>query len=430
MYSVIITILLLVLVIIAIITHKVPTIAIGLLIPLILSVTGVIDAATAFNGLGSTTIFLIIGSEVIGDACFRIGMTDWIGKHIIRYTRRFHNDSVKLLIISMLAAGLSTFLSSSGVQVALLSLIVVMAKTLRLSKTRSLIALGYAAGIGGMWSIIGTTLMVMSKSAYEAAVPGGTFGMFEMTKVSFPVGMVCILLFCFVISRYQPDRCGGLDSAPLEEESSKMDADSPQGSRKDFLIVGITFLAFVVLVALDGKTPLPANMVTVVVLLILGATKISTVKDMVNCISWDVILFIVGITVLSNAMVSSGLSDIVGALLLDMVGDSTNSYLIIGSISFVCLVLTQLMSNAGAFSVVLPFLTVLADSLHVELKPLIVAAAISCTCGFCLPVSTPTFMMLSNEGNIRVTDWLKQGLPLVLVAFVMTTLLVPRFWPL
>ena len=95
-----------------------------------------------------------------------------------------------------------------------------------------------------------------------------------------------------------------------------------------------------------------------------------------------------------------------------------------------CLVLTQLMSNAGAFSVVLPFLTVLADSLHVELKPLIVAAAISCTCGFCLPVSTPTFMMLSNEGNIRVTDWLKQGLPLVLVAFVMTTLLVPHFWPL
>lgn len=88
------------------------------------------------------------------------------------------------------------------------------------------------------------------------------------------------------------------------------------------------------------------------------------------------------------------------------------------------------MSNSGAFSVVLPFLTVLSDSLGVDLKPLIVTAAISCTCGFCLPLATPTYMMLANEGNVRLTDWLKQGLPLAVVAFVMVTLLVPAFWPL
>ncbi len=428
MYPVIVTTLVLVFVIAAIVTHKIPTIAIGLMIPLILAVTGVIDASTAFNGLGSTTIFLIIGAEVIGDACFRTGLTDWIGRRVIRYTRKFTNESVKLLLISLLAAILSTFLSSAGVQVALLSLIIVMAKTLRLSKTRSLIALGYSATIGGMWSIIGTTLMVMSKSAIEAAVPGETFGMFEMTKASFPIGMVCILLFCFVTSRYQPDRCGSQEEpapAPAEEVST-----STTGSRRDCMIVGITFLAFVVLVALDGNTPIPANMVTVLVLLVFGAFKISTVSDIVRCISWDVILFIVGITVLSNAMVSSGLSDLVGSMLLGVVGDSTNPYLIVGSISLVCLVLTQLMSNSGAFSVVLPFLTVLSDSLGVDLKPLIVTAAISCTCGFCLPLATPTYMMLANEGNVRLTDWLKQGLPLAVVAFVMVTLLVPTFWPL
>ena len=39
-------------------------------------------------------------------------------------------------------------------------------------------------------------------------------------------------------------------------------------------------------------------------------------------------------------------------------------------------------------------------------------------------------MMLANEGNVRLTDWLKQGLPLAVVAFVMVTLLVPTFWPL
>lgn len=432
MYSVIVTSLVLVFVIAAIVTGKVPTIALGLMIPLVLSIAGVIEPSSAFTGLGSTTIFLIIGALVIGDACFRTGLTDWIGRHVIRYTSRFHNDSVKLLIIGLLAAGLSAFLSSAGVQVALLSLILVMAQTLQLSKTRSLIALGFSATIGGMWSIIGTTLMVMSKSAYEAAVPGETIGMFEMTKVSFPVGIVCILLFCFVTSRYQPDRCAERDAdhPPVPPAAGEAPGFSQSGSRRDQIIVGLTFLAFIILVALDGKTPIPANMVTVIVLLVFGACKISTVSDMVRCISWDVILFIVGITVLSNAMVSSGLSDLVGRFLLDLVGGSTNPYLIVGAVSLVCLILTQLMSNSGAFGVVLPFLTVLADSLGVALKPLIVTAAISCTCGFCLPLAAPTYLMLASEGNIRLGDWLKQGLPLAVTAFVLITLLVPNFWPL
>ena len=428
MYQVVVTSLVLVFIIAAIISRKVPIIALGLMIPLILSVTGVIDSSTAFNGLGSTTVFLIIGAQVIGDACFRKGMTDWIGRRIIRYTRRFRSDSLKLLIICLLAGSLSAFLSSAGVQVALLSLILVMARSLTLSKTRSLIALGYSATIGGMWSIIGTTLMVMSKSTYEAAVPGETIGMFEITRASLPIGLACILLYCFVTSRYQPDRCGQEDAAEREEDLAP--AKVQPGLRRDYLIIGVTFLAFIVLVALDGRTPISATMVTVLVLLVFGAFRISTVSDMVNCISWDVVLFVVGITVLSNAMVSSGLSSLVGSLLLHLVGDCRNPYLIVGAVSLVCLVLTQLMSNAGAFSVVLPFLTLLADSLSVELKPLIITAAISCTCGFCLPLAAPTYMLLTKEGNIRLTDWLAQGLPLAAAALVLTTALVPNLWPL
>lgn len=428
MYDVIVTTLVLIFVIAAIISRKFPVIAVGLLIPLILSVTGVIDAATAFQGLGSTTIFLIIGALVIGDACFRTGLTDYIGSHVIRYTRKFRNEPIKLLIIGLLAAGMSAFLSSFGVQVAFLSLIVLMAQTLRISKTRALLLLGYAASVGGMWSIIGTTLMVMSKSTYEQLVPGGTIGMFEITRVSLPIGLAVILLYCFVTSRFLPDRCG--QPAEQTDEAAGDKAALLPSCRRDRIVVAITFFAFIVLVALDGHTPIPANMVTVLVLLVFGAFRISTVSDMVSCISWDMIFFIVGITVLSNAMASSGLSDLVGSLLLTLVGDSANPYVIIAVVSVVSSVLTQLMSNSGAFGVVLPFLPVLANSLGVELKPLIVAAAISCTCGFCLPLAAPSFLMLAEEGNIRPTDFLRQGLPLAILSVVLTVILVPAVFPL
>ena len=425
MYEVIVTTLVLILVILAITTRKIPTIAVGLMIPLILSVTGVIDASTAFNGLGGKTIFLIIGALVIGDACFRTGLTDIIGSRVIRYTQRFTNEPVKLLLISLLAATMSAFLSSFGVQVALLSLIIVMARTLRVSKTRALLALGYAATVGGMWTIIGTTLTVMAKSTYESIMVGETIGMFEFTKVSLPVGLAAILTYCFITSRYQPDRCEEVPSSALG--SSK---EGRTYSRRDCLIVGITFIAFIVLVALDGNIPLPANMVTVIVLLVFGATKISTLNDVINCISWDVILFIVGITVLSDAMASSGLSEIIGSLLIKMVGNSANPYLIVGVIALVCAVLTQLMSNSGAFGIVVPFLPVIASSLGINLLPLMATAAISCTCGFCLPLAAPSYLMLADEGNIKVSDWVKQGIPVLVVSLLLTVILVPIVWPL
>ena len=431
MYDVIVTTLVLIFVIAAIISHRIPTIAVGLLIPLILSVTGVIDAATAFQGLGSTTIFLIIGALVIGDACFRTGLTDYIGSHVIRYTRRFHSEPIKLLVIGLLAAGMSTFLSSFGVQVAFLSLIVLMAQTLRVSKTRALLLLGYASSVGGMWSIIGTTLMVMSKSTYEQLVPGDTIGMFEITRISLPIGLAVILCYCFITSRFLPDRCGqSLSADQASDQSQDTGTSKYTASRRDRIVVAVTFFAFIVLVALDGHTPIPANMVTVLVLLIFGAFRISSVSDMVGCISWDMIFFIVGITVLSNAMAASGLSDLVGSLLITLVGDSANPYLIIAVISVVSSVLTQLMSNSGAFGVVLPFLPVLAGSLGVELKPLIAAAAISCTCGFCLPLAAPSFLMLAQEGNIRPTDFLRQGIPLAILSVVLTVILVPVAFPL
>lgn len=73
MFNMIVTCLVLLFVIVAILSRKIPMIVVGLLIPFFLSITKVIPAGTAFNGLGSKTIFLIIGALVIGDACFQTG---------------------------------------------------------------------------------------------------------------------------------------------------------------------------------------------------------------------------------------------------------------------------------------------------------------------------------------------------------------------
>ncbi len=427
MSHVVITFLVLAFVIVAIISKKIPVIAVGLLIPFFLVVSGVVPAASAFSNLGSKTNFLIIGALALGDACFQTGLTEQIGTYVIRYTQRFTNESVKLFLISMLAAVMSSFLSSFGVQVALLSLIIVMSQMLRISKTRAMLALGYGATIGGTWTIIGTPIMFMAKSTYEATVSDGTIGMFEIGLVSIPVGILVLLVFSFLTSRYLPDRCA---DQVLSEQRTQPQTQNAAATPRNRKIVAVTFVMFVILVALDGQIPLAANMVSVLVLLILGATGVSSTKQMINCINWDVLLFISGITLLSDTMTSSGVSGMIGDFLISTVGRTNNPYIIVGIVCLISSILTQLMSNSGAFGIMLPLLPVISSSLGVNLKPLLVAAAISCTAGFCLPISAPSYIMLASEGNIQTGDWIQQGVPALLITLMLSVILIPALFPL
>lgn len=427
MSHVVITFLVLAFVIVAIISKKIPVIAVGLLIPFFLVVSGVVPAASAFSNLGSKTNFLIIGALALGDACFQTGLTEQIGTYVIRYTQRFTNESVKLFLISMLAAVMSSFLSSFGVQVALLSLIIVMSQMLRISKTRAMLALGYGATIGGTWTIIGTPIMFMAKSTYEATVSDGTIGMFEIGLVSIPVGILVLLVFSFLTSRYLPDRCA---DQVLSEQRTQPQTQNAAATPRNRKIVAVTFVMFVILVALDGQIPLAANMVSVLVLLILGATGVSSTKQMINCINWDVLLFISGITLLSDTMTSSGVSGMIGDFLISTVGRTNNPYIIVGIVCLISGILTQLMSNSGAFGIILPLLPVISGSLGVNLKPLLVAAAISCTAGFCLPISAPSYILLASEGNIQTGDWIQQGVPALLITLVLSVILIPTLFPL
>lgn len=427
MSHVVITFLVLAFVIVAIISKKIPVIAVGLLIPFFLVVSGVVPAASAFSNLGSKTNFLIIGALALGDACFQTGLTEQIGTYVIRYTQRFTNESVKLFLISMLAAVMSSFLSSFGVQVALLSLIIVMSQMLRISKTRAMLALGYGATIGGTWTIIGTPIMFMAKSTYEATVSDGTIGMFEIGLVSIPVGILVLLVFSFLTSRYLPDRCA---DQVLSEQRTQPQTQNAAATPRNRKIVAVTFVMFVILVALDGQIPLAANMVSVLVLLILGATGVSSTKQMINCINWDVLLFISGITLLSDTMTSSGVSGMIGDFLISTVGRTNNPYIIVGIVCLISGILTQLMSNSGAFGIILPLLPVISGSLGVNLKPLLVAAAISCTAGFCLPISAPSYILLASEGNIQTGDWIQQGVPALLITLMLSVILIPALFPL
>ena len=51
-------------------------------------------------------------------------------------------------------------------------------------------------------TLMGTPLNMVGRAAYENAVPGDTIGIFEISRITVPAGLLMILYFCFVGSRF------------------------------------------------------------------------------------------------------------------------------------------------------------------------------------------------------------------------------------
>lgn len=424
MNSTIVTLVVLICTIALIITKRVPLVAVGLFIISALTITKVIPSSESFIHLADKSILLFAGSFIIGAALFKVGFTDLLGERALKSSQKSEHESVRLLIICLATALLSSVLSSLGVQVAMMSLILAMADSLKISRNRAMVALGFSAGIGGMMTIIGTPLNMVGKTTYESLVPGGTIGIFEISRLTVPMGLVMMIAFCLAASRLIPDA-----EAPIPRKTETSEAKRVY-TKKELIYVVVVFLAFIILVALDGKTPIPVNIVSVLVAFAIGMGGIMTIQEMLNAIDWKMLIFIAGITTLADAVKGSGLGEYLSSGILTLINGSRNEFIIISAVFLVCAAITQVISNAAAFGIVIPFIPALAESLGVDLKSLIMCAMVACSCGFILPLSAPSYPMLSEAGGVRTSDWLRAGIPMLVIGWLACVIFIPILWPL
>ena len=423
----IITTLTLILTIILLIMNKVPLSAIGLLIISILTIGGVISSKQAFARLSDNSVILVVGVFIIGKAFFKVGLTDQIGAQLVRMTVRFrHMESLVIFCIMLIAAALSSVLSSLGVQVALMSLVLSLAEVMKLNKSRALMGLAYASSIGGTMTLLGTPLNLVGKAAYEAAVPGDTIGIFHISCLGVPIGLICIVLFAFVTSRFLPERT---DAVPERSEAFGGQEQQRGFHGKQGITLAV-FVGFILLVALDGKTPVPANIATALAILILGAAHVMEAEEMFGCIKWDVIIFVVGMITLSDAVSAAGIGDILTVFMQEHLSGLQDPTAIMMIMVAVLLVLTQAMGNSGAFGIVLPIATAIAQGMGISLKPMIMALTFAASCAFATPLATQSYPMIAAEGRLKFSDWLIQGVPMVVISFLGIWLIVPHIWPL
>jgi len=185
-------------------------------------------------------------------------------------------------------------------------------------------------------------------------------------------------------------------------------------------------LAGVVIAATLFHVPLlAAALVGAVVLLASRAVKIQRVYRSVN---WSVFFLLAASIPIGTAFEKSGLAARLGEGVA-VAGSDYGPWLALSLTYLATMVLTEILSNASTAVLMVPVALSTAAVLGVDSRPFLMAVTFAASNGFVTPIGYQTNAMVYGAGNYRYTDFLRAGLPLNLLFWLLASLVIPLLWP-
>jgi di/tricarboxylate transporter len=157
-------------------------------------------------------------------------------------------------------------------------------------------------------------------------------------------------------------------------------------------------------------------------------TRCLAPEEAYGAIDWRVIVLIAGVLPLGIALQQSGAAEFLAANTLGRVGDY-GPVVVLAMMYLLALVLSELMSNAAAAVLLVPIAFSTATALGLSPTPFLVAVTFAASTSFSTPVGYQTNTMVYNIGNYRFVDFMRVGIPLNLIFWVVGIFLIPMIWP-
>jgi di/tricarboxylate transporter len=199
-----------------------------------------------------------------------------------------------------------------------------------------------------------------------------------------------------------------------------------QKQKKDKILPAIIILTAVVAAAALGVFPIVTSAIIGSVLyLLLG---IITLEEAYRSIEWRVIFLLAGVLTLGIAMEKTGAAGLIASSLLSLLGDLGPTVLL-SAFFFLTLVFTNFISNNATAALIVPIAIITADSIGVSSRPFLMAVTFAASLSFATPVGYQTNTMIFGPGNYKFSDFLRIGLPLNIIFWLLASLLIPVFFP-
>lgn len=421
--------------------------AVTALLPIVLfPLTGGLDIKATTAPYSHPYIYLYLGGFFIAIAIEKCHLHKRIALNIINF---IGTNVIYIILGFMIATGfLSMWISNTASAVMLLP--VGMAIVSQLNDNPNtiedenaifgkalMLAIAYAASIGGMATLIGTPPNLVMAGIIKETY-GVTITFSQWFIFGFPLSVMILLICWYYLTHIaftfkQKSFPGG--KAEIHRQLSQLGKMSITEKRVSYVFI-VTALAWITKSFLLAKY-IPAIDDTIIAIiggmsLFLIPSEKSTKPilkwgDMVK-IPWGIIILFGGGMALAAGFEGSGLAEWIGQQFsyLDGISLILLVFIIVASVNF----LTEFTSNLATTAMLLPVLIAVAATTGVPPYYLIMGATIAASCAFMLPVATPPNAVVFGSGYLKIAEMVKVGFWLNVITIVLVSLSVYFILPL
>lgn len=226
------------------------------------------------------------------------------------------------------------------------------------------------------------------------------------------------------------------DSSAFTLIANGKDAYSePSHKKKGFVLA---LLLFMIIGATVGELPLIKRLVPNVKLdmfffasvttIVMAWAKIFPAQKYTKFISWDILITIACAFGISKAMTNSGLADAIANFIIS-ISHSHGPFVLLAILYIITNIITELITNNAAAALAFPLAISIANQLGVDPTPFVIVVCISASAAFTTPIGYQTHLIVQGIGNYKFMDFVRIGIPMNILAFLVSTLLIPLIWP-
>ena len=418
MSQITITLLFLLFAIVMFMWEKIPLGLTSMIVCVGLVVTGVLEWQTAFAGFIDSNVILFVAMFIVGGALFETGMANKIGGIVTHFAKTERQLIVAIMVIVGVMSG---FLSNTGTAAILIPVVIGIAAKSGYSRSRLLMPLVFAAAMGGNLTLIGAPGNMIAQSGMEGI--GLKFGFFDYAKVGVPILIVGIIYFAFIGYKFLPNKEGS-DEGIFDE--SKDFSHVPKW--KQYLSLVILLLTLVGMI-FEEQLGIKLCVIGCMGALALMITGVISEKDALASIDLKTIFLFGGTLSLAAALEQTGAGELIAEKVIGMLGDNPSPYVLTFVIFMLCCVMTNFMSNTATTALMVPIGISIAQGMGADPSAVLMACVIGGSCAYATPIGMPANTMVVTAGGYTFKDYAKAGVPMILVATVVSMIFLPIFYP-
>lgn len=386
--------------------------------------TGIMGSSDIYGVLNSSSLHLMIIICMFSGMIAATGLDVVIGDFVDRVTSSQTGEKKEMMIFAIvyITSGLvSTVLQNSYVALAFLPVLRSIAKKNRISLSKLVLFVIYSTTLGGAVTLIGTPTNVYANTALEeAGLP--LFGLLDFAWVAVPIFIIGGI-YMVVMNRW----CASYDDYGEEMVETQLTKEQKNKQK----VVGIAFLVFIIALVLGslGVISIDPNFVGYAMIAIAVLSTIVTPKEVLSSLDVNMIIFCAGINLMIAIMNQSGLGSLFGDIIVSLIGESRNLYVITAIVCIGASIATQFMNNMACAGMLAPVGISIAESLGANPQAIVLAIAIGTGCSYLTPIASGTNQTMMLFTKLKFQDFTKFGWPLLIISWICCVLILPQVFP-